>query len=49
MKRMHELSPAGITTTELLAIVLGSGIQGRRTSKTLQTICWYANSMGYGD
>ena len=28
-ERMHELGPAGITTTELLAIVLGSGIQGR--------------------
>lgn len=28
-ERMHELGPSGITTTELLAIVLGSGIQGR--------------------
>ncbi len=28
-ERMHELGPAGITTTELLAIVLGSGIRGR--------------------
>ncbi len=28
-ERMHELGPAGITTTELLAIILGSGIQGR--------------------
>ena len=28
-ERMHQLGPAGITTTELLAIVLGSGIQGK--------------------
>ena len=28
-ERMHELGPSGITTTELLAIVLGSGIAGR--------------------
>ncbi len=28
-ERMHELGPAGITTTELLAIVLGSGIRGK--------------------
>ena len=28
-ERMHELGPSGITTTELLAIVLGSGIQGK--------------------
>lgn len=27
-ERMHELGPAGITNTELLAIILGSGIQG---------------------
>ena len=28
-ERMHELGPSGITTTELLAIVLGSGIPGK--------------------
>ncbi|MYA59237.1 MAG: DNA repair protein RadC [Chloroflexi bacterium] len=28
-ERMHELGPAGITTTELLAILLGSGIRGK--------------------
>lgn len=28
-ERMHELGPSGITTTELLAIVLGSGTQGK--------------------
>ena len=27
-ERMHELGPAGITNTELLAIILGSGIKG---------------------
>ena len=27
-ERMHELGPAGITNTELLAIILGSGVQG---------------------
>ena len=27
-ERMHELGPAGITNTELLAILLGSGVQG---------------------
>ncbi len=28
-ERMHELGPSGITTTELLAIILGSGVQGK--------------------
>ena len=28
-ERMHELGPSGITNTELLAIILGSGIQGK--------------------
>ncbi len=28
-ERMHQLGPAGITTTELLAIILGSGIPGK--------------------
>ena len=37
-ERMHELGPAGITTTELLAIVLGSGY-AERTSKTWRTSC----------
>ncbi len=28
-ERMHELGPSGITSTELLAILLGSGVQGK--------------------
>lgn len=32
-ERMHQLGPAGITTTELLAIVLRSGIQGKNVKK----------------
>ena len=32
-ERMHELGPAGITNTELLAILLGSGGSGREREK----------------
>ena len=32
-ERMHQLGPAGITTTELLAIVLRSGIRGKNVKK----------------